>query len=220
MTSSNPTPHESPLNMSNSQNPAVTDSDGNAPVTGHVYDGIEEYDNPLPGWWTTVFYLTILYCGGYLFINLARPEWVNTRMGYEIDKAADIARQFASIGNLDPDYATLDGFLTDPERTKWLSVGEGIFNTNCVSCHGRGGAGVSGPNLTDDSYLLIKHLTDIPSLIVKGSVAAGMPAWGNRLSTNEIVLVAAYVASLRGQMLVGKEVQGVAIPAWSDSAGE
>ncbi|QDV10037.1 Cbb3-type cytochrome c oxidase subunit CcoP2 [Planctomycetes bacterium Poly30] len=206
--------------MSNAQNPAALDPDGNAPVTGHVYDGIQEYDNPLPGWWTTLFYLSILFSGGYLFINLARPEWVNTRLEYENDKAADTLRQFAAIGNLTPDYATLDGFLNDPEKAKWLTVGEGIFNTNCVSCHGKGGTGVSGPNLTDDSYLLIKKLDDIPTLLVKGSVAAGMPAWGNRLSTNEIVLVASYVASLRGQNLPGKETQGEVIPAWTESAGQ
>lgn len=206
--------------MSNAHNPAAMDPDTNAPVTGHVYDGIEEYDNPLPGWWTTLFYLSILFAGGYLFINLARPQWVNTRMEYEADKAADIARQFASIGNLEPDYATLNAFLTDPEKAKWLSVGMGIFNTNCVSCHGRGGIGVSGPNLTDDSYLLIKKLTDIPALLVKGSVAAGMPAWGNRLSENEIILAAAYVASLRGQNAPGKEAEGEVIPAWTETAGE
>ncbi|MFT5734676.1 MAG: cytochrome c oxidase cbb3-type subunit 3 [Planctomycetota bacterium] len=200
--------------MSDSINPAAADPEGNAPVTGHVYDGIQEYDNPLPGWWTTMFYLTILFSGGYLFINLARPQWVNTRMEYEADKAADTLRQFAEIGNLEPDYATLTGFLTDPEQAKWLTVGEGIYSTNCVSCHGRGGIGVSGPNLTDDSYLLIKELTDIPALLVKGSVAAGMPAWGNRLSKNEIVLVASYVASLRGQNMPGKEIQGEVIPAW------
>ncbi len=200
--------------MSNSIDTSAADPNEPVETTGHVYDGIQEYDNPLPGWWTTMFYLSILYAGAYLFIGMARPEWVNTRLEYEIDVAKDQARQFAEIGKLEADHATLLSFLEDPERAKFLSVGGSLFQTNCVSCHGRDGSGVSGPNLTDESFLLVKDLASITDVVTKGSVAAGMPAWGNRLSLNEIVLVSAYVASLRGQDLPGKEAQGEAIPAW------
>ncbi|MBI5611205.1 MAG: cytochrome C, partial [Deltaproteobacteria bacterium] len=31
----------------------------------HNYDGIQEYDNPLPGWWTALFWLTIVFAAGY-----------------------------------------------------------------------------------------------------------------------------------------------------------
>ena len=88
--------------------------------------------------------------------------------------------------------------------------------THCISCHGRDGSGVSGPNMTDDSYLLVKTIADIPKTVIDGSAAAGMPAWGNRLPMNEIVLVSAFMASLRGQNLSGPMgTQGDVIPAWS-----
>lgn len=183
-------------------------------VTVHVYDGIEEYDNPLPGWWTLLFQLSVVFCFGYLFINLARPEWVDTRLEYQAAVEAENERQFQSIGNLEPDQATILAFLHDPEKQRFLSVGKAIFKTNCISCHGRSGEGGSGPNMTDESFLIVKAVTDIPQTVIKGSVSAGMPAWANRLSTNEVVLVSAYVASLRGQGLPGKEPQGEAIPAW------
>ena len=35
-------------------------------TTGHNYDGIEEYDNPLPAWWFWAFILTIVFALGYL----------------------------------------------------------------------------------------------------------------------------------------------------------
>lgn len=35
-------------------------------TTGHSYDGIEEYDNPLPAWWYWKFVLTIVFALGYL----------------------------------------------------------------------------------------------------------------------------------------------------------
>ena len=27
----------------------------------HEYDGIQEYDNPCPGWWHAIFWLTVLF---------------------------------------------------------------------------------------------------------------------------------------------------------------
>ena len=27
----------------------------------HEYDGIQEYDNPRPGWWNAIFWLTVLF---------------------------------------------------------------------------------------------------------------------------------------------------------------
>jgi len=31
----------------------------------HAQDGIEEYDNPLPGWWVWIFWVTIVFSIGY-----------------------------------------------------------------------------------------------------------------------------------------------------------
>ncbi|MEM1449580.1 MAG: cbb3-type cytochrome c oxidase N-terminal domain-containing protein [Planctomycetota bacterium] len=199
--------------MTDATTDAIPDS-GGVPTTGHVYDGIQEYDNPLPGWWTLLFYLTAIYAGGYLFVSWVRPEWTDSNLRYEAAMTKQLQKQFAELGELQPDSATIMTFLDDPELEKWLRLGGAIFQTNCVSCHGRDGAGVSGPNLTDDSYKLVKTIEDIASTITKGSVSAGMPAWNNRLLTNEIVLVSAYVASLRGQNLPGREAEGDVIPAW------
>ena len=37
-------------------------------TTGHVYDGIEEFDNPLPAWWFYMFVITIVWGVGYLIV--------------------------------------------------------------------------------------------------------------------------------------------------------
>ncbi len=37
-------------------------------TTGHEYDGIEEYDNPLPGWWFYMFLITIIWGIAYLIV--------------------------------------------------------------------------------------------------------------------------------------------------------
>ena len=35
-------------------------------TVGHSYDGIEEYDNPLPKWWFMLFVGTLVFAVGYL----------------------------------------------------------------------------------------------------------------------------------------------------------
>lgn len=187
-------------------------------VTDHVYDGIQEYDNPLPGWWTLLFYLTILFSMGYIFINLAQPGWVETELEYEAAKQREIQKQFAEIGELEPDAPTILSFITDEEQLKWLSVGKSVFLTNCASCHGRDGSGVSAPNMTDEHFLHVKGLADIPKVVMEGANGGAMPAWGNRLGKNEIVLVSAYVASLRGLELPsagGRAAEGDVIEPWA-----
>ena len=48
-----------------------------------------------------------------------------------------------------------------------------------------------------------------------------MPAWRNRLHPNEIVLVSAYVANMRGKNLPGpRGAEGEVIPPWPDAPAE
>ena len=41
-------------------------------TTGHQWDGIEEYNNPLPRWWVWIFYACIVWGIGY---SIAYPAW-------------------------------------------------------------------------------------------------------------------------------------------------
>jgi cytochrome c oxidase cbb3-type subunit 3 len=69
--------------------------------------------------------------------------------------------------------------------------------------------------LTDDYWKNVKQLADIPKVIAEGAAAGAMPSWKTRLHPNEVVLVAAYVASLRGKNLPGPRGQeGDLIPRW------
>ena len=133
-----------------------------------------------------------------------------------IEGPLDADRLAALLGDLEPDAVTLLSFLNDPEQTKFLTVGESVFQTNCASCHKSDGAGISGPNMTDDHYLHVKRIADIPNVVMKGANGGALPAWGIRLSKIDIVLVSAYVASLRGQHLTGRTAEGDELAATWD----
>lgn len=177
----------------------------------HLYDGIQEYDNPLPGWWTWLFILSVVFSVVYwVFYHSNEPGRSNLDE-YSRDMAEDLRIRFAEIGTLKPDRETLLKYMND---TKWRAVGVAVF-ANCVSCHGEKGEGKVGPNLCDDHWKNVKNIEDIATVVAGGANNQAMPAWKNRLHPNELVLVSAYVAWLRGSNPPGaKAPEGNVIPAW------
>ncbi len=182
------------------------------PLTGHSYDGIQEFDNPLPGWWKWLFVLSIVVCPPYFWYYHGTASGRTVADQYDTELAANLQLQFSEIGELQPDRATLVKFMGKPN---WLQVGKVVFKSNCVSCHGADGGGLVGPNLTDDAYKNIKDVGDFITILQNGAAAGAMPAWKTRLSTNELVLTAAYAASLRGTVpAAGKPPEGRELPPW------
>ncbi|MEM7624839.1 MAG: cbb3-type cytochrome c oxidase N-terminal domain-containing protein [Planctomycetota bacterium] len=172
-------------------------------LTSHNYDGIQEYDNPTPGWWTWLFIGSIFFGLLYCLVFIFAEDVFGVHTFYEQAEAANLAKQYGQIEGKQPDAETLTLFVKDPEQQKWLAAGQAVFTTNCVACHGSGGIGGSGPNLTDEHYKNVRRLTDIVKVIEKGAANGAMPAWENRLKEPEVLVVSAYVASLRGQNVAG-----------------
>lgn len=180
------------------------------------YDGIREYENPCPGWWNFLFLGTFLFSIGYFLFYTFNPAAATLQAAYDDAVAADLRLQFSEIGELKPDEPTLLKYM---HEEKWLKVGRVVFATNCQSCHGADASGLVGPNLTDDAYKNINKITDICRVVSEGAAAGAMPAWKTRLHINELVLVSAYVASLRGQNLPGpRGPEGNVIPPWPKAA--
>ncbi|WP_428939577.1 cbb3-type cytochrome c oxidase N-terminal domain-containing protein [Fontivita pretiosa] len=200
--------------MSEQSTQPTPDRPGSAPepaLTGHAYDGILEYDNPTPGWWTWLFIATIVFSAVYFFTVTLAGGQLSPIGFYDRARLAEMKRG----GELKADAATLINLSKDADS---LKAGEAIYLTNCMSCHARDGSGLAGPNLTDDSYINITKITDIVDVVSNGRANGAMPAWSSRLGPNDIVQVSAYVASLRGQNKKGKPVEPNAkpIPPWSE----
>ena len=181
-------------------------------LTDHEYDGIQEFDNPTPGWWIALFLASCLFsiCY-YIFFQMGQQGWT-IHDSYESDVVANLKLQFAEVGELESDAGTLFRLLKDP---KLLTIGKATYKGNCVSCHGADASGLIGPNLTDDYWKNVDQIEEIAEVVNEGAANGAMPGWKTRLHPNEVVLVSAYVASLRGQNKKGPRGQeGEIIPSW------
>jgi len=188
------------------------------PLTGHSYDGIQEFDNPLPGWWKWLFVATIAFAPPYLLYYHSGAEGRAIADRYDDELAENLRLQFAEIGELKPNRETLVEFLYKPN---WLQVGKTVFQANCTQCHGNNGEGKVGPNLTDDHYKNIREIGDFITILQKGANAGAMPAWQNRMTDNELLLTAAYAASLRWtEVENGKPPEGREIGPWPEAPPE
>ncbi len=161
----------------------------------HNYDGIQEYDNPMPRWWVWIFAVTIVFSVFYA-IYFHGKEGRSIQDAYNADMLAyfeEQAKQLLAMGPITE--KTLLDIQNDPSK---MAGAAQMFATRCVSCHGPGGGGNIGPNLTDDYWLHGGRLVDIYKTVNEGVPDKGMLAWGKQLGVGDVLSVAAYVGTLRG----------------------
>lgn len=195
--------------------PASNASGQDVLIAGHDVDGIREYDNPMPFWWSAIFWGSIVFSAlyaGYYMIGIGP----GVRQDYENEVSEFFQEQAAKLGDLQATPQTILQLGNDP---KMMQAAQGLYKTNCTVCHGPDGGGGTGPNMRDDAYLNVKRVEDIYTVISNGVIPKGMPAWDKRFGQAQRVLLTAYVAHLRGQQPNGaKAPQGNVIPAWADPA--
>ena len=189
-------------------------------TTGHSWDGIEEYNNPLPRWWVWVFYATIVWGVGY---TIAYPAWplisgatpgllgASTRADVEVEIATVDKANAAIKDKLVA--ADLTAIGADPELAGYAErAGAAVFRTNCAQCHGSGAAGFEGkgyPNLLDDDWLWGGTMEDIHLTVTHGirnttdadARYSEMPKFGTDgiLDETQIAQVAEHVLAISGQ---------------------
>jgi len=95
-----------------------------------------------------------------------------------------------------PPPHTVNGF---EENALAVSEGKRLFSAfNCVGCHANGGGGM-GPPLIDRQWLYGNAPEQIFATITEGR-PNGMPAFGDKLTTQQIWQLAAYVRSMSGMI--------------------
>jgi cytochrome c oxidase cbb3-type subunit III len=160
----------------------------------HSYDGIQEYDNPLPRWWVWIFWATVIWAPIYYFLPVPFGEGPGKVALYEADVAKAVAAQPAPTGT-----GVTDDQLTQlVTNAAALADGKTVWNTNCAACHRADGGGLIGPNLTDDAWIHGGMPSQVHNTISVGVLAKGMPPWERILKPEQLNNVTAYVLSLKG----------------------
>jgi cytochrome c oxidase cbb3-type subunit III len=171
-------------------------TEGDAPKTGHVYDGIEEYDNPLPRWWFNMFLITVVFSLIYLMLY---PGFGNfkgllgwTSTGQWEEQIANADKRYGPIFAKFYDVP-VEALSANPEA---LKMGGRLFSNNCSVCHGSDGRGGYGfPNLADNDWLYGGTPEAIKTSITQGRNGV-MNAWGDVMGEESVQNVADFVFSL------------------------
>ncbi|KPH64201.1 cytochrome C oxidase Cbb3 [Pseudoalteromonas porphyrae] len=197
---------------------------------GHEFDGIEELNNPLPKWWTYMFFATFAWSVYYLaaYPGLGNWEgvfkWTSSNQGItsleESKKATEDALANGQRVQLDQEFVDADkrfgpifeGYASQDiemlvKDDKALEIGQRLYAQNCSQCHGsdaRGGHGF--PDLTDKDWLYGGTPDKIKETLLYGRVAA-MPPWGAALGEQGVKEMTAHVLSLSGRTVNQKDAK-------------
>lgn len=173
------------------------DEPGRDRLLDHEYDGIQEYDNPMPRWWLWIFWATILYSILY-WIDVPGIGTGIGRLGQYEREVAQAEQKYGAAraaATAAVDDATLRAAAGDGAR---VAAGQATFATQCAVCHAADGGGGIGPNLTDGFWIHGAAPTDVHRTITNGVLEKGMPAWNQMLDPQQVLEVTAYVLTLHG----------------------
>jgi cytochrome c oxidase cbb3-type subunit III len=192
---------------------SVRKAPGAAETTGHKWDeDLAEYNNPLPRWWSWLFYITVVFSLAYLVLYPGLGSWPGTlgwsQVGQLKEEQALAEKQF---GPLYQKFASMEVEALS-KNAEALAIGQKLFLNNCAQCHASDGGGSRGfPNLTAGAWQWGGDVKTIKTTITDGRTGV-MPAFGAALGEQSVKNVAQYVRSLSGltadsiRVAIGKDV--------------
>jgi cytochrome c oxidase cbb3-type subunit III len=168
-------------------------------TTGHTWDeDLVESNNPLPRWWSWLFYITVVFALVYLALYPGLGSWRGalgwSQVGQLREETAAAEKQF---GPMYEKFAAMDvkALAANPQARR---IGQKLFLNNCAQCHASDGGGSRGfPSLADRDWLWGGDPEAIRTSIAEGRSGV-MPPFGAALGEAGVKDVAHYVLSLSG----------------------
>jgi cytochrome c oxidase cbb3-type subunit III len=173
--------------------------DGQPETTNHVWDGdLRELQQPMPRWWVALFYLTVVFALGYLFLfpglgtrYKGALNWSSTGQ-----LKGEVAAADARFGPMFDAFLKRDlvQVAADPRAHQ---IGERIFLNTCSPCHGSDARGGNGfPDLTREEKIWGSTPDAIETTITNGREGLMPPMAAAIGSADEVIDLANYVRSL------------------------
>ncbi|MGE0155326.1 MAG: cytochrome-c oxidase, cbb3-type subunit III, partial [Reyranellaceae bacterium] len=169
-------------------------------TTGHKWDEtLEEFNNPLPRWWLGLFLITCVFSVGYLVLYPGLGSYQGV-LGWS--QIGQYQRETERVNEIvEPLFA---GYLAQDIRKvaadpRGREIGERLYLTYCVQCHGSDARGSRGfPNLTDRDWLYGGDPATIKTTILDGRTGQMPPMAAAVGGAADVENLAHYVLSLSG----------------------
>ncbi len=165
---------------------------------GHVWDEtLEEYNNPMPKWWSWLFYITVIFALVYLALYPGLGNFKGV-LGWTSagQHQAEVAKVDAQVKPLFDKYLKMDVAAVAADKDA-NEMGKRLYLTYCMQCHGADARGAKGfPNLADNDWQWGGEPAQIVETISNGRMGV-MPPHA-QLGAETIKDLANYVRSLSG----------------------
>ena len=165
---------------------------------GHVWDeNLEEYNNPMPKWWSWLFVITIIFAFVYLAMYPGLGNFKGALGWTSVGQhQTEVEKMDATVKPLFDKYMAMDVKAVAADK-QGIEMGKRLYLTYCMQCHGADGRGAKGfPNLADNDWLYGGEPEQIKQTIEAGRMGV-MPPHA-QLGADSIKDVANFVRSLSG----------------------
>ncbi|WP_428826935.1 cytochrome-c oxidase, cbb3-type subunit III [Azonexus sp. IMCC34842] len=165
---------------------------------GHVWDEtLEEYNNPMPKWWSWLFTITVIFAFVYLALYPGLGNFKGmlgwTSVGQH---TTEVAKMDATVKPLFDKYLAMDVKAVAGDKQA-NEMGKRLFLTYCMQCHGADARGAKGfPNLSDNDWLYGGEPEQIKETLNNGRMGV-MPPHA-QLGADTVKDLANFVRSLSG----------------------
>ena len=160
----------------------------------HDYDGIEyREEKSSPAVFRILFTILavwgVIYMGYYLFSGWSSQTELDVAQKGIAEKKQVAHKSVEVTGSA---YQGSSGHKVE----SYVAVGKNLYGTLCASCHGEGGKGGVGPNLTISKYKYGKSRLDLTKSISEGR-PGGMPAFSSQIDKEQVEGLVEFVLTLK-----------------------